>query len=434
MSQLGHLRASGAPPTTDAPAPTPEPPAVSNDVMKDALAQSQDPQDVVLYLTLNNTTHRQDEIPESLAALKQAEHEGLGHRDLMAISDPYWSGEGDNVTFDQGTYAGVFGAEAAERVEWWHGADDLESGQVRIGEEVKSLGTSGIGDDPVAQAQAVSDWRDTVMTLGMDGGTADILVQSLLQNDDGSFRELDSGNGATNELVQFIMAMHRAEQGQMDVSSIVFSGHHYDADYSPDTGRGIWGEVPGQDHVYDDTDDYFSLVDVAVLKSVFPNAYAGVKSVQLAACNTDSMGMQDEQGNDISTNAFLQGTFENIEMSSYWKQVLAPVAASGAESNGEFLLDAMRSEGERSDAAAKDSRHNMVGLKRSLLNEDGELEEIRMATSSASYQGTAPGLGGGAHRDGLRDVNQSYTEREDLADHLFEATSMPDRRAPADAE
>jgi len=262
------------------------------------------------------------------------------------------------------------------------------------------------------------------MTLGMDETTTDTLMTALFKNADGSFRSLDSGGGATNELVQFAMAMYRAEKGEIDITNIVFSGHHWDEDNYEGHGQGIWGEVPGQDHVYDDTSDYFSLMDVAVMQAVFPKAYAGVKSVQLAACNTDSLGMQNEQGEDLTTNQFLQGTFENLEMTSYWKEVLAPLAASGAETNGEFVLDSMRMEG-GVDGAVDDSRHNEKGLKRSTLNADGELEEIRMSTSTGSYRGTAEGLGSGKRRDGLRDENTNYDERDDLAEYLYTADSLP---------
>ncbi|MFT4624766.1 MAG: hypothetical protein ACI8PZ_003426 [Myxococcota bacterium] len=417
-------------------------PAVSNQAVQDSLKSGDtpdldgvtDPQDVVLYLTLNNVTHNTDEIPETMSALKQAEDEGLGHREVLPISDPYWSKDGEGeVTYDEGTYGGVFGEEAADRVEWWHGDEELAEGQVRVGGEVLTLGTEYVEEgNAESEAMVVDGWKKTVMALGMDETTADALCGALFKQADGSFRMLDSGAGATNELVQFAMAMYKAEQGQMDVRSVVFSGHHWDGEYSPDQAQGIWGEVAGQDHVYDDTADYFSLVDMARMKDVFPNAYAGVKSVQLAACNTDQLAMVDSEGNAISTNQFLQDTFENIEVSSYWKS-LAPLAKDGAETNGEFQLDAMRIDGDRSDAAAKDSRHNAGGLKRSLPNDEGVLEEIRMKTNSASYTPTADGLGGGGQWDGLRDQNKAYSDRDDLSEFLFQAESGP-AQAPAGGE
>jgi hypothetical protein len=397
-----------------------------------ATPSNQDVQDVVLYLTLNNTTHNKDEIPEAMSALKQAEHEGLGHREVLPISDPYWSKNKDGtLNYDEGTTAGVAGQENADKVTWWHGNDELESGQVKIGDEILTLGTSAVGDDPIAQQKVVDDWKKTVTTLGMDEESANELTKSLFENDDGSFRALDSGDGATNELVQFAMAMHHSEEGEIDVTNLVLSGHHWRDEFHPGDGQGIWGEVPGQNHVYDDTDDYFSLEDMASMKDAFPTAFAGVKSVQLAACNTDNLGMTDDAGAAQSTNEFLDATFENLEMSSYWKEVLAPLAASGAETNGEFLLDSMRMEGDRSDDAARDSRHNLKGLKRSLPGADGSLEEIKMSTSKASYTSTADGLGGGAKRDGFRDTNTAYDERADLADYLYQYTPAVTPEAPA---
>ena len=143
-------------------------------------------------------------------------------------------------------------------------------------------------------------------------------------------------------MVQFAMAMYRAEKGEINVSSMVLSGHHWREENRPGQGQGIWGEVPGEDHVYDDTSDYFSLEDMARMKDVFPTAFGQVKSVQLAACNTDDFGLTSAQGNELTTNEFLQDVFPNIEMSSYWKQILAPLAKDGAETNGEFILDALR--------------------------------------------------------------------------------------------
>jgi len=388
-----------------------------------------DPTEVVLYLTLNNTTHQQDEIPETMSALKQAEKEGLGHRELMAISDPYWSkASNGDLSYGDGTYAGVFGEKAANRVEWWHGSDDMTAGQVKVGDQIMSLGTESVGSDATKQQEVVNSWQTTVMALGMDQTTAESLTNTLFKNKDGSFRPLDSGGGATNELVQFAMAMYRAEKGEIEVKNIVFSGHHWRDENQPGHGQGIWGEVAGADHEYDDISDYFSLVDMALLKDVFPKAYAQVKSVQLAACNTDSLGMTNDAGEDLTTNEFLQDTFSNIEMSSYWKEVLAPLAKSGAETNGEFILDSMRMEGDRSDDPARDSRHNTKGLKRSLLDNDGKLGEITMKTNKNSYTPTTSGLGSGRQYDGLRDKNKNYSERTDLADYLYASTSLDEQK------
>ncbi len=378
-----------------------------------------DPKDVVLYLTLNNTTHKQDEIPESMAALQQAEEEGLGHRELIPISDPYWMKNRDGtLDYTDETYDHAFGEDAASRVDWWHGDSELASGQARVDGEVQQLGSSEVGDDAAKQDACKTGWKTTLMELGMDEASADKVLDALFKNDDGTFRALGSGDGATNELAQFVMVMWRAEKGEIEVKSIVLSGHHWREENYEGHGQGIWGEVAGEDHVYDDTDDYFSLVDVSALKAAFPKAYGQVQSIQLAACNTDDIGMTDASGKSISTNAFLQDCFENLKMTSYWKQVLAPLAASGAETNGEFLLDAMRLES-GDVAAAKDARHNTKGLKRSLLDESGELDEIIMKTKTASY--------GGARKEGLRGENTDFDEREDLADYVAEMVSHPEQ-------
>lgn len=385
-------------------------------------------QDVVLYMTLNNTTHDKDELPESLAALDAGEQEGLGDWDLLPISDPYATKKKDgSLEFDQGTYANSMGTEGAGRIQWWHGDPELQPGQVRIGDEIISLGTDNVDMKDAAQAAKVTEgWRKTLAASGMDAEHIDASVAALFQKDgEGNLQGLGSGDGATNELVQYMMAMYRAEKGEINVKSIVLSGHHWrgtETGEAPNDrrdregGHGIWGEVPGGDHQYDNASDFFSLVDVGNLKSAFPKAYSQVKSVQLAACNTDALGIAGADGTAQTTNEFLQGTFENVEMTSYWKETLAPLAASGFASNGEFLLDAMRLESGDVDAA-KDARMNPKGLKRSLLTEDGSLEEISMRTNKKSY-GASQGVG-------LKGTSKkAYDERTDLADHLYTAPTL----------
>ncbi len=382
-------------------------------------------QDVVLYLTLNNTTHKQDELPEALAALDAAEEEGLGDRDLLPISDPYATKHADgSVTYDDDTYKYSLGEEGADRIEWWHGDDELKPGQVRVNGEILSLGTDNIDAKDAKQVEEVHDaWRKTLAASGMEQEYIDSSIKALMEDANGDFKKLGSGDGATNELVQYMMAMYRAEKGEINASQIVFSGHHWRGnDESGDTednrfgGHGIWGEKPGTDHDYDNESDFFSLVDVGNLKEAFPTAYGQVKSVQLAACNTDALGITDEDGNLMTTNEFLQDTFSNIEMSSYWKETLAPLAASGFASNGEFILDGMRHENGDEDAI-RDSRYNPKGLKRSILNEDGELEEISMKTSRSSY--------GASKSTGLKgNSNADFDEREDLADEIYTAETL----------
>ena len=160
-------------------------------------------------------------------------------------------------------------------------------------------------------------------------------------------------------------------------------GQHWNGDRPEKAGWGIWGDQVGGN--YDDMSDFFSLLDVHNLKPVFPKAYGQVKSVQLAACNTHALGLEEtsqglmtqwdreaqgmDPGQRVTTNEFLQGTFENIETATYWDGVLAPLAHNGAETNGEYALDAMRYEkGEdpaKADAAWADARHDTKGIARS---------------------------------------------------------------------
>lgn len=418
------------------------------------VSNGQRAEEVLLFMTLNSddatsreVPHSKTEIPETMSALAQAEHEGLGHREVLHLSDPDWDKTGDTHTPGRSTYADTLGQEASQRVTWWESDASLSPGQVKIDGKVYTLGTGDIKSlttDRQALLAAQEGWLITLTTLGMAESYANQVIDALLKDNNGDPKALSSGAGATNELVQFAMVMYRAELGELNVSGIVFSGHHWNGDRPEKAGWGIWGDQVGGN--YDDMSDFFSLLDVHNLKPVFPNAYGQVKSVQLAACNTHALGLEEtsqglmtqwdreaqgiDPGHRVTTNEFLQGTFENIETATYWDGVLAPLAHNGAETNGEYALDAMRYEkGEdpaQADAAWADARHDTKGIARSQLNDQGELEDIELKEGKKStYRGTRPGLGYGTAsptarkkgwKKGLRKTDTHYHDRDDLAD------------------
>jgi hypothetical protein len=306
------------------------------------------------------------------------------------------------------------------------------------------LGTEG-ANDPAALQAVQNNWRTALTKLGMDEKSIDGTVTSLLKDAGGDPKKLGSGDGATNELLQYTMAMYRAEKGEYEVSSLVFSGHHWAGDRGDDPdmdvlannpdgsrnvnsaggiGKGIWGEKGDHEYDYlsdDNTStggDFFSMEDVANLKGAFPKAYSQVDSVQFAACNTHSLGMTDAAGKEQSTPEFLQGTFENIQMASYWEG-LAPLAKSGANYNGEFLLDhAKLMSGDRD--AAEDARYtgrSNATAHRALLNPDGKLEQIDVEKDSSSYKGGK----------GLRGADSAFNttaNEKKYGDHLYEAPDL----------
>jgi len=419
------------------------------------VSNGQRAEEVLLFMTLNSDDatsreipHSKTEIPETMSALAQAEHEGLGHREVLHLSDPDWDKKRDGShSPGANTYADTLGQNASQRVTWWESDETLSTGQVKIDGKVHTLGTGDIKHlttDRQALLNAQEGWLMTLTTLGMAESYANAVVNALLKDKKGDPKALSSGAGATNELVQFAMVMYRAELGELNVSGIVFSGHHWNGDREDKAGWGIWGDQVGGD--YNDMSDFFSLLDVHNLKPVFPNAYGQVKSVQLAACNTDALGLENtpdgimtweerkEKGLDpsdaLSTNEYLTETFENIETATYWTDVLAPLAHNGAETNGEYALDAMRVEKgtdpATADAAWADARHDTKGLTRSQRNEQGALEDIELqGGKNSTYRGTRPGLGYGTASPrarekgwskGLRKTDKHYQDREDLAD------------------
>lgn len=372
----------------------PEPESVwdrLSNAWQNLLLAEQNKPEVVLYATLNSTTHHRDELTEALAALDQGEAEGLGKRHLLPISDPYNLG----TSKQRDTYAHALGQNNADKLTFWHDDPDLEEGEIRLnGGAPIMLGTENLDlskpDDLAALEQVRQGWDAVLAEMGMDDAYRAKTLEALLGSAKDP-RQLGSGDGGTNELLQFVMAMYRAEKGEYHVKSIVLSGHHFNAgrdDLYPEggdkSGQGIWGEFSNGDYDAWRDDglspggDFFGFTDVEALKHAFPRAYSQVESVQLAACNTHNLGMTDEAGNTLSTEAWLQGTFENIERASYW-QGLAPLARTGAWSNGEFLLDDMREgRGGQEDAfnevVSKRSGSNV--LVRSELDPDGKLSRI----------------------------------------------------------
>jgi hypothetical protein len=394
-----------------------------------AQTSEEEKEQVVLYLSLNSTTHHTDELPETMAAAKKAEAAKLGKYSVLPISDPYADGTQ--------TYEHSLGKEGASQITFWHDdPENMEEGEVQIGDEDPIMLGTEAATTPKELAEIQDNWHSTLTSMGMDKEYADKTVSALLKDSKGDPKKLGSGDGAINELLQYTMAMYRAEKGEYEVSSIVLSGHHWSGERDDDSpvlennadgtpnlnstsgiGKGIWGEKGDHEYDYESDDgrstggDFFSLEDVASLKDAFPQAYSQVDSVQMAACNTYALDMTDDKGKEQTTPEFLQNTFENIKMASYWEG-LAPLAKSGASFNGEFMADhaEMMSGNEE---AAKDARYTKRGNadnKRALLDDKGVLKEIETAQDDESYTGKSKGL---------RGKNTAYHKRDDLSSYLY---------------
>jgi hypothetical protein len=407
--------------------------------------------EVALYLSLNSTDHHMTEIPESLAALDQAEKEGLGKRYLLPISDPYYKdphgkGKKPGAEIDFDTYQHSLGKEKADQITWWHSDKDLKEGEVRIGEgKPIMLGTENLDltkkDDIDTLTNVRENWDKVLEASGMDEEYRAKTVASLLGSSKDP-KKLASGDGATNELLQFAVAMYRSEKGEFDVKNIILSGHHWAGGEGEPAGKGIWGENPelnrsGGDGTYHGYDweaennsgtpggDFFGLEDVGALRGAFPNAYSKVESVQFAACNTAYLGMEDEKGKELSTDEWLQGTFSGIERASYWEGI-APLARSGDYMNGEFLLDDMRASKDPGAWSSVVEKHNKTKnnlMRRSELNANGKLAPIDDANLKEESRSYVPGYGKsrtlhGKDRD-YRNVNEGDRE------HIYTAGDKP---------
>lgn len=361
-----------------------------------ATSNEQELEKVVVYLTQNSTTHHKDEVPETLAAMQKAEKSGLEARSVLPISDPYSDGTQ--------TYEGAFGDAAADMT-WWHDNEDLKEGQLQIGDRTLTLGSSGEPGEVLDAAAVSEDWRFAMEHIGLSEERAEEVIQAMFRDEEGNAVMNASTGGASNELLQLISVMNRAEEGEFELDGLVLSGHHYKGtDY-------LFGEKGN--HQYD-MNDKLNMNDIESLAGVFTTASAGIDDMMFSACNTNDLGMTDDEGNELSTNQWLQGMFPNIERSSYWNGI-APGPDMGAFFSGEFMLDAAREEGGQTNAFndAKFRKTSKGQNLRSELNEDGVLEEFETkAKGSSYYYNDYKGYRNSSH--------QAYHKRSDLMEHIYD--------------
>jgi hypothetical protein len=355
---------------------------------------------VVIYLAQNSVTHHKDEIPETLAALQRADQQGKGKTSMIPISDPFKGGH------KTGQYA--FGEEAASGMKWWYEDNTLKDGQVKIGEQVLTLGPSTETPTNAQVAAMQSDWRVALVHVGLTEDKAQAVIDVLLKDGDGNAKTTASGAGASNELLQLISVLNRAENGEFDISALVLSGHHYaDTDY-------LFGEVG--DHEYDDneiTGDTLNFNDIEVLATVFPKACSQVKTVMFSACNTHEIDQQDAAGNEISTQDWVQGVFPNVENMSNWEGI-APGSDFGAFFSGEYMLDVARKDsGDQGAMGDAYFRGTSKGdNKRYEKGADGKLANTPVKKNTSSY----------TYNDykGYRNTNhEAFYEREDLMKYVL---------------
>ena len=357
---------------------------------------------VIVYLTQNSVTHQNDEIPETLAALQKADNDGLGKKKLLPISDPFSNGHQ--------TYDYAMGQDKADAVTWWHDDESLKSGQVKLGGEVLDIGahSQSNGRDAAFLTKMQDDWRKLLAHVGLSEDKANEVVAALLQDKDGNAKLTESGGRASNELIQLISVLNRAENGEFEISSLVISGHHYSGtDY-------IFGELPG--HVYDtetDVGDMLNMHDIEALKDVFPKAYSQVDSFMFSACNTHNLGMEDDQGNELSTPEWVSGVFPEATKMSHWEGI-APGSDLAAFWSGEFMLDVAKEENVQ-DAAFNDAKWRTTkkgSNHRFEKGADGQFTDVNTAKNGSSY----------VYNDykGLRNSGgESFTKRSDLKKYLY---------------
>ena len=368
---------------------------------------------VMIYLTQNSVTHHNDEIPETLAALKKADDLGLGKKSMIPISDPFKDGHK--------TDGYAFGEAKAASMTWWHDDASLQPGQVRIGGKVLTLGanesqvveTGQWGETKELKggvAEAIQTaWLPALKHVGLPTSRAQEVIRALMTDENGAARVMYSGGGAANEMLQLISVLNRAEMGEFEISSFVLSGHHYTGDPY------IFGEKDNGD--YDNaqfTGDTMDVRDIELLSKVFPKAFAQVDSMMFSACNTHDLGLRDGSGDSRSTQDWVASTFPEATRMSNWQKI-APGSDYAAFFSGEFALDVAKEEAGQ-DSAFNDWQftHTKKGdMYRSEKGPNGEFQELPRDRSTSSYP---------YYNDykGLRDSNhEAFHKREDLMKYIL---------------
>ena len=371
---------------------------------------------VMVYLSQNSVTHHKDEIPETLAALQKADQMGLGKKSMIPISDKFKDGSG--------TEQYAFGESKAETMTWWHDDPTLESGQVRVGDRVLTLGAN---ESHIVEPEGESwnanvtvkkpvierirkDWKTALTHIGLSNGRADSVIRVLMTGQNDTAKLMHSGGGACNELLQLISVLNRAEMGEFEISSFVISGHHYSGTSY------IFGEFDNHDYDSDQTTgDTLDVRDIEKLSTVFPKAFAQVDSFMFSACNTHDLGLRDAEGNDRTTQDWVASTFPEAQRMSNWQNI-APGSDYAAFFSGEFALDVAKEEAGSSNSAfdAWQFKKTQKGTNhRFEKNAAGEFEAMETSRDKTSYP---------YYNDykGLRNSNhEAFHKREDLMRYIL---------------
>lgn len=371
--------------------------ATSNSAAAEQVAAQNKPR-VIAYLTQNSTTHHKDEIPETLAALAKADSDGLGQKKIIPISDPFSDGHQ--------TYNYSFGKKNASKLQWWHDDTTLKEGQVKAGDQTLTLGAED--KDRLGQGdiqKIAGDWQTALGAVGIDAETSAKVVGALFKDSSGKWKMNESNVGGSNELMQMISVLNRAEQGEFELSGIVLSGHHYsNTPY-------IFGEKG--EHEYD-MNDTFNFNDLEALRGVFPKAFSQVDSFQFSACNTHGIDQQDASGNELSTNQWVQGLFPNVQSVGYWEGI-APGADMASFFSGEFALDQARKEGgdKKAMGDALFRQTSKGTFHRAERGSGGKVEDVNLKKNTSSYSYN--------NYKGLRNSNgEAFHKRRDLMKYVHQ--------------
>lgn len=295
--------------------------------------QDQQPErpQVIVFVALNNTSHRETEIPEILEGLKLLNEEHNINRQMIVISDALPDGSiFDNDDSDPiETKLTTLGQFHAARTQWLGGTQQTRNeGKISIDGIPYQLLTTTYdkkndsyyidANETFTAAELQTNWFTVLSELGMDTNRAS-QVASILFSDGITYSNKDASEsayaGGDMELVELIMTLDRAERGEFDITQLVLSSHHYGGDGSL-FGAGI-NDVLNMEHIWK-------------LSAAFPNAYSNVEVLNFSACSTYNIKQpNDDDGKRMNTAEYLRRFFPNLKYVNYWNGT-CPDASTGA--------------------------------------------------------------------------------------------------------
>lgn len=248
--------------------------------------------EVSVFISINNRGHGYTEIPQVLNSLKYLkEIKGIDRKLIVikdAIRDDYYDRwrQGKNYDYDEIPEVSSLGKINANRLTTWYDDKKDQPGTVKV--DGKPYELYNHVELYLDQSEV---WTAILSDLGIEERrAADIAKmvffyhhEELPENSskyfDGkkSYWNEDGYAQGVNELLQLILVLNRAEQGEFTIKNLIISGHHYGGSAQ------IFGAMDSENH---SKSDIFDTKILFSLSRVFPKAFSKIEALNIAACSS----------------------------------------------------------------------------------------------------------------------------------------------------